>query len=212
MYHQWRCNYFLPVPVPVSTSDTYTSLSNLSLFYCLYLLSLTELIDFKNTSCIAKWLYAATWPWWILFFYLDFFSIFISPQIYIFSKKNILIPNVAEKNILILMEEKKIFWFWVVIKPNVKFWGKKYSNSRERNKKPYPPPPPPPPCKLKGRFLKNMTDLFVYSYYSKTFPIYKIHVGVYYIKHFTPKFHVKLKTFLRSIQKNGVFIFIWNII
>jgi hypothetical protein len=115
VYHQWRCNYFLPVPVPVSTSDTYTSLSNLPLFYCLYLLSLTELIDFKNTSCIAKWLYAATWPWWILFFYLDFFSIFISPQIYIFSKKNILIPNVAEKNILILVEEKKIFWFWVLL-------------------------------------------------------------------------------------------------
>ena len=69
-------------------------------------------------------------------------------------------------------------------------------------------PPPPPPCKLKGRSLKNMTDLFVYSYYSKTFPIYKIHVGVYYIKHITPRFHVKLKTFLRSIQKNGVFIFI----
>jgi hypothetical protein len=28
-----------------------------------------------------------------------------------FVKKNILIPNVAEKNILILVEEKKIIWF-----------------------------------------------------------------------------------------------------
>jgi hypothetical protein len=30
-----------------------------------------------------------------------------------FSKKNILIPNVAEKNILILVEEKKILLFRV---------------------------------------------------------------------------------------------------
>ena len=42
-----RGNYFLPVPV--STSDTYTSLLNLSLFQCLYFLSLNELVDFKNT-------------------------------------------------------------------------------------------------------------------------------------------------------------------
>jgi hypothetical protein len=33
-----------------------------------------------------------------------------------FSKKNILIPNVAEKNILILVEEKKIMWFRVFVK------------------------------------------------------------------------------------------------
>ena len=32
-----------------------------------------------------------------------------------FSKKNILIPNVAEKNILILVEEKKIIWFRVFV-------------------------------------------------------------------------------------------------
>ena len=38
---------------------------------------------------------------------------------------NIRIPNVAEKNILILMEEKKIIWFRVfVIYPNVKFLKK----------------------------------------------------------------------------------------
>ena len=30
---------------------------------------------------------------------------------FFFLKKNILIPNVAEKNILILVEKKKI-WFW----------------------------------------------------------------------------------------------------
>jgi hypothetical protein len=61
-----------------------------------------------------------------------------------------MIPNVDEKNILILMKEKKIIWFRVfTYNINVKFWKKisrqknKYSNSRvvrkknsERNKKP----------------------------------------------------------------------------
>jgi hypothetical protein len=43
----------------------------------------------------------------------------------VFFLKNILIPNVAEKNSLILVEEKKIIWFRVfVIKDNVKFWKK----------------------------------------------------------------------------------------
>ena len=32
-----------------------------------------------------------------------------------FFKKNILIPNIAEKNILILVEEKKIIWFRVFV-------------------------------------------------------------------------------------------------
>ena len=32
-----------------------------------------------------------------------------------FFPKNILIPNVAEKNILILVEEKKIIWFRVIV-------------------------------------------------------------------------------------------------
>jgi len=59
---------------------------------------------------------------------------------------------------------------------------------------------------IKSASLKNMTDLFVYSYYSKTFPIYKIHMGVLYKNRC--RFHVKLKTCLSSIQKNDVFIFI----
>ena len=33
----------------------------------------------------------------------------------VFSKKNILIPNVAEKNILIMVEEEKIIWFRVFV-------------------------------------------------------------------------------------------------
>ena len=35
--------------------------------------------------------------------------------LWFYSKKNILIPNVAEKNILILVEEKKIIWFRVFV-------------------------------------------------------------------------------------------------
>ena len=72
----------------------------------------------------------------------------------VFFLKNILIPNVAEKNILILVEEKKnLIQRVFVIYPNVEFWRKKigalrdkknkYSTSRvvrkifsERNKKP----------------------------------------------------------------------------
>ena len=34
---------------------------------------------------------------------------------YVYFLKNILIPNVAEKNILILVEEKKIIWFRVFV-------------------------------------------------------------------------------------------------
>ena len=35
--------------------------------------------------------------------------------LWFFSKTNILIPNVAEKNILILVEEKKVIWFRVFV-------------------------------------------------------------------------------------------------
>ena len=35
--------------------------------------------------------------------------------LWFFSKKNILIPNVAEKNILILAKEKKVIWFRVFV-------------------------------------------------------------------------------------------------
>jgi hypothetical protein len=49
--------------------------------------------------------------------------------LWFFSKKNILIPNVAEKNILILVwGKKKIIWFRdFVIKPNVKVLKKKFA-------------------------------------------------------------------------------------
>jgi hypothetical protein len=39
--------------------------------------------------------------------FLAFFQIPELVRLWFFSKKNILIPNVAEKNILILVEEKK---------------------------------------------------------------------------------------------------------
>jgi hypothetical protein len=71
----------------------------------------------------------------------------------VFSKKNILIPNVAEKNILILVEEKNNNLIQSFCHITFKFWKKKfmlcatkknkYSNScvvrkknSERNKKP----------------------------------------------------------------------------
>ena len=73
------------------------------------------------------------------------------------SKKNILIPNVAEKSILILVEDKKYsdseFLSYNLMLNSRK---KKYSNSRvrknnfERKKKTYPPP-----CKLNGRSLMS---------------------------------------------------------
>ena len=51
-----------------------------------------------------------------------------------FPKKNILIPNVAEKNILILVEEKQIIWFRVfVIQSNVTFWKKISCFARQKN-------------------------------------------------------------------------------
>ena len=54
---------------------------------------------------------------------------------YGFFLKNILILNVAEKNILILVEEKKIIWFRVfVIYPNVEFWKKISHFTRQKNK------------------------------------------------------------------------------
>jgi hypothetical protein len=53
--------------------------------------------------------------------------------LWFFSKKNILIPNVAEKNILILVEEKKksdsrVF----VIYPNVGIWKKNSHFARQK--------------------------------------------------------------------------------
>ena len=58
--------------------QTRTLLFRISRFcYCLYFLSLTELTDFKNTSCIAITItLCRTWPWCFLFVYLDLFSFF----------------------------------------------------------------------------------------------------------------------------------------
>ena len=57
---------------------------------------------------------------------------------------------------------------------------------------------------MKSASLKNVTDLFVYSY---NFPFAYNSRGSTIAQN-TPRLHVKLKTFLRSIQKNDIFIFI----
>jgi hypothetical protein len=53
----------------------------------------------------------------------------------VFFEKNILIPNVAEKNILILVEEKKI-WFKVFVKNKYSYSCVVRKKNSERNKKP----------------------------------------------------------------------------
>jgi hypothetical protein len=88
-----------------------------------------------------------------------------------------LIPNVAEKNILILVEKKKLFDSEFLSYNLMLNTGKKiralrdkkikYSNScvvriknSERNKKPYPPPP----FKLNGRSLTDtikQTEIYI---------------------------------------------------
>ena len=66
----------------------------------------------------------ARFGWVFIISFKDFFSYIIREQpfnlkggggLWFFSKKNILIPNVAEKNILILVEKKKIMWFRVFV-------------------------------------------------------------------------------------------------
>ena len=77
---------------------------------------------------------------------------------HLYAKKNILIPNVAEKNILLLVEEKKLIWFRVfVIYPNVKFLKKNILTLvlSENNLWTKQKTITPPPLKLNGRSLSG---------------------------------------------------------